>query len=152
MSVSIAKVVLDLLMGGADRGAVVRHGGKGVIVIMLDDAAVASLGCALLPLTKELGTEPIAMADGRLFDGRPLDCEQITVDTTIKQAFENCDESPRQWLLFQLPLGNVLITGVSFVGEVCARVAAICNAHDCPCSLDPEKPAPGYEIERTINR
>jgi hypothetical protein len=147
--VTVGKVVLDLLMHGADRGVVVRHGGKGVIVLMLDAASVASLGRALLPLTNELGTESIEI-DGKVFDGRPS--ETITTETTLKRAFEHCDESPRCWLLFQIPLGNVLITGVSFVGEVCDRVAAICNAHACPCSLDPTKRAPGYEIERTIHR
>lgn len=149
MSTSISKVALDLLMAGADRCAVVRHGGKGVIVIMLDNEAVASLGAALLPLTQELGTEPV-LVDGKVFTGVPS--EQINEDTTLGRAFEHCDESPRNWLLFQLVLGKVLITGVSFVGEVCDRVAVICNANNCPCSLDSAKPAPGWEIERTISR
>jgi hypothetical protein len=39
-----------------------------------------------------------------------------------------------------------------FTGEICQRVAAVCNAHRAPCSLDRKKSPPGYQIDRTIQK
>lgn len=144
---TLEDVYIGMLMNGTDRGALVRpeqDGAQvGVCVLLMSQVAVNLLGVALRPIVNELGDEPVEK-DGKMFDGRPE--ENVTVHTRIARVFEHGDASPRNWLIFEMPFGRVSVIGIIFVGEICRRVAEVCNRHGAPCSLDPSKPAPGYEV------
>lgn len=152
---TIEDIAIDLIMAGADRGALVREEtaaqGPGVMVLVEDVGSASQLVTALLPLLEELGAAPVSLPSGKVHTGIPD--EQCTLQTPVKRIFEHCDQSPRNWLTFGLKIGTLDVTGWVFVGDdVCRRVAAICNAHRCPCSLDPKKAAPGYLIEKVVQR
>lgn len=157
-------ILIDLVMMGGDRGALVRDTAHPcVIVLMVSDEAVAKLGMALLPVTEELGKEPVSQG-GVIHDGRPprtrvpgesgsgVRYQTLTLRTSINHMFADADSSPRHWLMFELHFGDLRVVGLSFSGEICHRVAKICTENGAPCSLDPKKPAEGYEITKTKNR
>jgi hypothetical protein len=140
MSTALEEVIIDLVMHDADRGALVRDDKPGLIVLMLSQPAVAQLGGALLPLAKELGTPHWRFQ------------RELSLRDSITRVLKDCDESPCKWLWFAFPYGKIHVVGAVFVGSICERVAAVCNAHRCPCSLDPKRAAQGYEIEKTVSR
>lgn len=144
MSHALEDVIIDLLMHGADRGALVRpaQGGKptAVCVILASNEAIAAIGGELRDVFRELGSTHLTRF-----------CREVTEKTALDTLFENNDEAPCGWsyALFRLGCTEVMVV---IVAREVERVAAICNAHGAPCSLDANRAAPGYEIERRITR
>ncbi len=145
--VLLEDVLIDLCMMGADRGALVRHRSEttrhGVMVLLLSKEAMKRIGAALLPVTETMGSP--------LMDDLSAQPPRDARDTLV-EIFAACDRSPHGWEMFDLHFGKMHVLGITFTGDCCPQVAAICTAHGAPCSLDPKKAAPGWEIERREKR
>lgn len=143
---ALEDVIIDLLMNGSDRGVLVRPEQEGarmaVLVLMLSGAARARLGPALQPVMDELGNAKtnLLLADSGL-DER----------SALTDIFGGFDDAPHGWVWFEFCFGRTDVLAAGFVGPVCERVAKICTECGAPCSLDPKKPAPGYEIVERKN-
>jgi hypothetical protein len=140
---TLEQVLIDLILYGCDRAALVRPAQEGkrpaVCVIMVENRALKQLGSQLLPIMRELGGE-------RDF-GAPI----ITETIGLGPLFEIADKAPTGWCWASFTYGKIDITLAIFSREL-DRVAAICNENGAPCSIDPQKPAEGYSIDRRIDR
>ena len=149
-AILIEDVVIDLSMNGSDRGALVRStDNPGVIVFLLtSEAKRTAAGVSVLgPLIIELRNLIIndLGGDGSIYRNFPC-------STPVTLLFNHCDETPKHWNILIQKLGSVEFYAISFSGPICHRVAEICNAYRCPCSLDPEKAPSGYNITRMLNK
>jgi hypothetical protein len=135
---TLSRVLFDLAMHGADRGALVRPQQESktpaVCVIMEGKTSLAELGGKLLEVAKSLGNGPADF-------GSP----QINEEIRISSLFEIADKAPNGWCWAAFKFGRMDVTLAVFVRET-ESVAEICTANGAPCSLDSEKAAPGWEI------
>lgn len=140
---TLENVIIDVLMMGSDRGALVRPAQQvgdnqcqdGICVLMMSDIALAIIGSAIRPIMAELGSSDDV-----------VDLELHILKQPLKELFKVADSAPKKWRWFTFPFGEVVVTGVTFVGPICRRVAEIVTKCGAPCSLDPAKPAPGWKI------
>lgn len=134
----LSKVLFDMAMAGADRGALVRPMQSGessaVCVIMEGNAAVAEIGSKLLKLARSLGDAPT--------DEWML---HVNDEIGLKDLFATADSAPNGWFWSAFNFGQMNIVLAVFVREI-EQVANICNQHGAPCSFDNTKAAPGYQI------
>ncbi|HEV7405203.1 MAG TPA: hypothetical protein VGO11_19825 [Chthoniobacteraceae bacterium] len=143
---SLEDVLIGMLMNGVDRGALVRPAQAGVrqpavCALMLSEAAMMRLGGALLPLMKELGNSSEETSG------------PFSERAGLKTLFDQAEATGRHWVWFELLFGATKVRAVMFLGQgPCERAAAICSAQGAPCSLNAEKPAPGYQIERRLTQ
>jgi len=142
MKTTIEDVLIDVIMNGCDRAALVRdEGGPGVLVLLASTAAASRIGPGLIEIMREMGDS------GKREIGR-IDCH-----TPVSEIFALTDGAANGWTWFEMPFGKLKVIASAFVGMPwCERVAAHCTANGAPCSLDRNRPAKGHEIERTIVR
>lgn len=133
---TLEDVLIDITMQGADRAALVRHGAPGVLVLLTSKAAVQRLGPLLIHVMREMG------------DSAKLDIGRVDFDTPVQQLFTMTDHAASNgWAWFEMSFGRLDVVAAIITGQPwCDRVAAHCTASGAPCSLDPTKAAPGYEI------
>jgi hypothetical protein len=141
---TLEDVLIDLTMAGGDRASLVRTSECGsppaVCVIMASSNAISVIGAQLRDVFAELGTT--SQQDfNRHFD--------VRID--LGALFAIADSAPRGWSYGMLRFGKLDVMVALAVREL-DRIAAICNAHGAPCSFEAGKAAPGYKIERTIQR
>lgn len=140
---TLEDVIIELVMNGADRGAVVRPGPpekKGLIALMLSPEASGTLGVALNEICNKLGIPDES-------PHRPL-----TIRTKLARMFEDADSAPTKWMGFAFHYYKTPVIGLSFSGAVCDLTGAVCTSHRAPVSWGPDDPAPGYEITETRER
>lgn len=143
-------VLIDLCMHGADRGALVRAAGEGitpgVMVIVTSNAAGLRIFTALSGLAgKAQQKQP---APGDVLDYH----DDSFAKLSLVEIFGRCDAVAVNTLFFDFRFGRMPVRGIVFTGELCAEVAEICTANGAPCSLDPKKSAPGFEIVKREKR
>lgn len=133
MSNLLEDVIIDALMHGVDRAALVRdHGEPGVCVLIMSDSAAQRMGRPLYQLAMEIGT------------GAPTDL--FTDKTPLPELFATLEKLNADWCPSEIRFGRTVVLAIVFRGAaLCERVAALCNAHGCPCSLDRNQPPPGCE-------
>jgi hypothetical protein len=146
-------VLIDMIMNGADRAALVRPRPTPGVLVLMFQSAIPTIGSALLPIAQELGEKPVILPDGTIHDGRVPDAEPPHEQTDVKTIFGHADESPRKWLFFTMEyrkMGEVL--GYVFSGDICERVAEVCTEHGAACSLDSKTAPRGYKIVKFKNK
>jgi hypothetical protein len=136
MSNTLEDVLIGLTMHGADRGALVRHGTPGVLVLLTSKAAVQRIGPGLVDILRDMG------------DSGKREIGQCDSNARLNELFDLTDNaSANGWAWFEMPFGTMTVVAAVITGQPwCDRVAAHCTANGAPCSLDPTKAAPGYEI------
>lgn len=140
----VEDVIVDLLVNGCDRGALVRPASEtkevAVAVILASKIAMTRLGKALLPVIEQLGDQRAA-------------ADTFGERSTIGEMFAAVDSAPNCWAGYEFDFGRATDVYIAlFRGPICERVAEICTEHGAPCSLNPAQPALGYEIERRVTR
>lgn len=152
---TIEDITIDITMAGMDLAAAVQPAQKdlppAVLVLTTSKSALQRLSNAgLRAIVDELGDQPMTMPDGSVFDGRTE--EPLTLQSAVSRVFRDAHASPRHWLMFTFPLGKMMLVAFVFSGPVCERIAAVCNKAGAPCSLNDKEAAPGWIIDRTIER
>lgn len=141
---TLEDVLIDLVMNGADRAALVRPAQEGkpaaVCIIMESEEAIAELGVELQKILAELGSTSLKDFN-----------EPFSTTTPLSSLFEIADRAPCGWSYGQAKFG-VFDPMVMLISREVERVAAVCTEHGAPCSLDPEKAAPNHTIARRIQR
>lgn len=141
---TLEDVLIDILMLGSDRGALVCPAQDGrepvVTVLMCSGEALRRIGPKLLPILSGMGDPAVE------------NLGEFSEKTRLLEFFQVTAKAPTGWIWFELPFGRVQVTGCSVYGTaVCEQVAAICSANGAPCSLN-GKAAPGYVIEKEVKR
>lgn len=141
---SLADVLIDVLMRGADRAVFVRRPQQqlphGMCVLLASVPAVRALGPRLELIMREAGDCGI-----RDFCTAPEGDQTLMFDILAA-----ADRAPFGWVWFDLLFGRTAVTAVVFSGkQICEKAAAACNECGAPVSFD-DRPAPGYTIEKTI--
>lgn len=144
MNQTLENVLTDLTMQGGDRAAIVRPAQMGksaaICVLITNKQALRALGKPLLIVATTLGTAPADF-------GSPGMSEKIG----IAALFEIADAAPNGWCWASFKFFKLDVTLAIFCRSL-EEVAEVCNRHGVPCSLDREKPAEGYEIEKVLHR
>jgi hypothetical protein len=135
---TVEGMVFDLLLYGADRGALVgleESGECTVSVLMLSLKAERSLGAALQKLVLRMGTSEVQQQPA------------LNPAGSLAQLTNTARQMPHKWFWWPFWVGKQQVLAVVIHGrDACEKAAEICNAHRCPCSLDPKTSAPGYEV------
>lgn len=133
---TLEDVLIDLTMNGADRGALVRHGAPGVLVLLTSTAALQRIAPGLVTVLRDMG------------DSGKREIGRVDFATPVNEIFKMTDNAAANgWAWFELPFGRMTVVATVITGQPwCDRVAAHCTANGAPCSLDPTKAAPGYEF------
>lgn len=142
MSQNLEGLLIDMLMAGADRGALVNPHQPGVLVLMLSKAAIRAMGPPLIAYLKTLGDT----AD-------KAEIAKLTVKAPLGEFFRaTAASAPFGYAWFAIRYFDVEVLAACVIGEDrCLEVARICTAAGAPCSMDPKKPAPGWEIDRHVH-